>query len=895
MLSISLLVSAASVVANSPLKDRSFTWLPITDIRPLGWLKAQETIQAETLGGHLHEFFNGVKGSVWIGGNLTASGLAEETPYWLNGIVPLSIQLDDQRLLGVVHRYITAILDRQRPDGWLGPYEEGDDPTQTPWSRYRMLTVLSEYADLPNADPRTVSAMHNLTHRLHEDLLSMSENDLRNRFPWAHARWHEFVANIQGMIDRDPDDKFGDQALLMKAMQTARKKGLDWHSWYASRLCENATDSECFPCRQTRSAKCKYADAEYFCEHGVNVAQSLHIWGLDYRLGDQGAADRAEKGLRRLDYCHGQPGSIFSAHEVMDGIDTNRGSETCHVVELMNNYAQLFSYFGDVTYLDRVEAAAFNRLPAPYFNGSMWALQYHHQTNAFRPCLGYGLPFECCVVNGNQGWPKLTSHLYAKSPDDGLVAALYAPSDVEAMVGGGKVRVQLDTTYPFGEVLDFSIDAERGFPLRLRIPGWAVDATISVNGGAMQSVGNGTLHLVSIKAGKSSVRLVLPMAVRIEQSAEDVEGVVVKAGALLFALDLEPEEEKSDQCYFPPEGCHVDKVQGTLDWRRALLLDPTEPAGGLKLVRRPASGAPFGRHGAGLVIQAKALPLPASVWPTVRCTGQEDGCHDCIGPTPTEQMVHDHAVLEPEIVTLMPFGATDVRVTVLPATWRTPSPVPPPPPTPPAPTPPATCEERCAAAGHCCAGAVSSWQHPSCAMGCTIAKHTESVSDCEGVCHANDNTCGWSIAGIDMNNCLHCPSGCDASAGVDECIEGCRNSFNGAWLFEADGPGKLFLSEERFAPNEFSSREGALAWDACSGGDATFDNGNPIWIVGKGSKVGAVSATGSWALRWSSSCGRSTNFVEIITSDLVEGVDGRTPAEGLVYLEVEDSVSRMYI
>ena len=65
-----------------------------------------------------------------------------------------------------------------------------------------------------------------------------------------------------------------------------------------------------------------------------------------------------------------------------------------------------------VQYLDRIEAAGFNRLPAPYLNGSMWSMQYFHKTNAIGGCNAYGLPFECCVSNGNQGWPRFTQHMY---------------------------------------------------------------------------------------------------------------------------------------------------------------------------------------------------------------------------------------------------------------------------------------------------------------------------------------------------------------------------------------------------------------------------------------------------------------------------------------------------
>lgn len=196
--------------------------------------------------------------------------------------------------------------------------------------------------------------------------------------------------------------------------------------------------------------------------------------------------------------------------------------------------------------------------------------------------------------------------------------------------------------------------------------------------------------------------------------------------------------------------------------------------------------------------------------------------------------------------------------------------------------------------GHCCKGAISSWQHPSCAMGCAIARHTSTVSECESACHAHDNVCKWSIAGMEMNNCEVCPDGCDAQDGVVECLEGCRHSFNGAWLFELDGNGKLFVNAERFLPNDRSSREGALAWDAC-GEVSTFDNGHTIWMPNEGSRIGAVAATGDWALRWSDICGRSENVVELVSSVSFKAEDGLQRAAGLTYLEVDDSMARIHV
>ena len=206
---------------------------------------------------------------------------------------------------------------------------------------------------------------------------------------------------------------------------------------------------------------------------------------------------------------------------------------------MQNSYADLFSAFGGVGFLDRIESAGFNRLPAPYLNGSMWSMQYFHKTNAIGGCNAYGLPFECCVANGNQGWPRFTSHLYAlpKPNDDGsqdLAALLYAPSTLDTVLptapdssdsdstggreprsairmnarrraissagsaGGNRVRIKLDTEYPFREDLKFAVQAEAAFKLRLRIPQWAVQPTLALGSAAPAVVAPGVdgFHIV---------------------------------------------------------------------------------------------------------------------------------------------------------------------------------------------------------------------------------------------------------------------------------------------------------------------------------------------------------------------------------------------------------------
>jgi len=97
---------------------------------------------------------------------------------------------------------------------------------------------------------------------------------------------------------------------------------------------------------------------------------------------------------------------------------------------------------------------------------------------------------------------------------------------------------------------------------------------------------------------------------------------------------------------------------------------------------------------------------------------------------------------------------------------------------------PASCEDSCAKAGHCCTGATSSAKHPSCAMGCQAARHTGSVSECKATCRTNDNTCDWKLGGIEQNNCGECSGGC-GFPNVQECLDGCEFGFGSSMSSKA--------------------------------------------------------------------------------------------------------------
>src|SRR5262249_8290573 len=102
----------------------------------------------------------------------------------------------------------------------------------------------------------------------------------------------------------------------------------------------------------------------------------------------------------------------------------------------------------------------------------------------------YGLEpnFGCCTANFHQGWPKFASHLWMKTPDDGLAVVAYAPCVVEAKVQGKPVKLVGETGYRFRDwvTIKITVPEPMRFPLQLRPPAWIEGLTVRLSSGGAE-------------------------------------------------------------------------------------------------------------------------------------------------------------------------------------------------------------------------------------------------------------------------------------------------------------------------------------------------------------------------------------------------------------------------
>ncbi len=617
----------------------AFTPLPLGEILPAGWLKRQLQIQADGMGGHLDEVWEDVgPNSGWLGGKGESW---ERGPYFLDGLLPLAWQLDDPVLKAKAMKFIDWTLNNQQPNGMIGPAGNNDW-----WPRMVMLKVLAQYHDA-SSDPRVMPV---LTRYFHFQLASLPGRPLAD---WGKHRWQDEVLIVEWLYDRTADPKLLELGALLE------QQGFDWVTLFKNYKYTTPTTKAFLSSTDTGGNK-----PEGMQTHGVNNGQALKTAAVRFRMNhDPAEHETYQRQVATLDRYHGMPNGMFSCDEHLAGLDPSHGTELCTVVETMFSMEVALAVFGDAKIGDRIEKIAYNALPGT-FTDNMWGHQYDQQPNQIQVSLNskpwttngpesnlFGLEpnFGCCTANFHQGWPKLTSSLWMRTPEDGLVAALYAPCEVTTKVRGQRVHLKEETDYPFRDTVRINVTPEKviDFALHLRVPEWADRASLSVNGGsAGATLTPGTFAEVkrTWKAG-DVVELKLPMKPQVTRWFN--QSVAVSRGPLVFSLHpgeswvkLRERGLPSDWQVFPERA-----------WNYALAVDEASAAM-LEVVEAPVGARPFAAADPAVRIRVRGRRLNA--WRS------EDGV---AGPVPAGAQVSK----EPEeVLELIPYGAAKLRVTAFP-------------------------------------------------------------------------------------------------------------------------------------------------------------------------------------------------------------------------------------
>jgi hypothetical protein len=243
-----------------------------------------------------------------------------------------------------------------------------------------------------------------------------------------------------------------------------------------------------------------------------------------------------------------------------------------------------------------------------------------------------------------------------RTPDDGLVAAAYAPNDVHTRVADDvPISIVEETEYPFRDTIAFTIAAPRPvrFPLLLRIPAWTTQARVTINDIAETAAPQpGAFHRID-RTWKSGDRIVLRLPMRVRASRWFNESMALERGPLVFALPIGEDWRPATGLKHPAIAPAKDwEVHPTTPWAYALASETAAAADGVEVRERPVGAIPFDTKEPPVSLRVRGRALPD--WTMVEGSAAP----------PPQSPVTSRAPIE--TLTLIPYGAAKLRITAFP-------------------------------------------------------------------------------------------------------------------------------------------------------------------------------------------------------------------------------------
>ena len=219
-------------------------------------------------------------------------------------------------------------------------------------------------------------------------------------------------------------------------------------------------------------------------------------------------------------------------------------AETCAAIGMALWSHRLNLLHADARYFDVLERALYNGLLSGvsldgtrfFYVNPLASKGNHHR----KPWFGTA----CCPTNMARLLPSVSGYVYA-TDDQGLYVNLFVASEASIDApAGGKVVVKQETSYPWeGSVkVNVARNAEWPAQVKLRVPGWARHAKISLNGLAVEAKPqNGYATVPLTGAGQAVIALDLPMPVervRAHPLAKaNVGRIAVQRGPIVYCLE----------------------------------------------------------------------------------------------------------------------------------------------------------------------------------------------------------------------------------------------------------------------------------------------------------------------------------------------------------------------
>lgn len=589
--------------------------------------------------------------------------------------------MDDERLKQKTQPWIEWTLANQAESGYLGPIpfetepepERGiqKGPREDWWPKMVMLKVLQQYYQA-TGDERVITA---LTKYFQYQLKMLPEKPLDHLSLWANRRAGDNLMVVYWLYNITGD------AFLLELGDLIQEQTFPWQKIYTNAENPFQFDDTWFYNKLKRypfdSVEMEVLTISKIPGlHTVNVAQGLKQPLVYFQKSkDSQALPAIKKALGDLKQYHGQPTGMYGGDEPLHGNNPVQGIELCSIAEEMFSLETNLKITGDMEFADMLERITYNALPTQasddyktrqYFQAANQVELTDQLETSFEKTNHEGTDFvfgvlsgyPCCTTNMHQSWPKFVQNLFYATPDRGVAALLYAPSTVQMTVADGTTLKIVETTgFPFRETIEFELDLskEAEFPFHLRIPAWAKNPTISINGKPIDFETTNQVAVLS-RTWKSGDKVTLTLPMELKSSNWYKGMVAIERGPLVFSLKVESENRQKDR---------KDRFRAFLevfpksDWNYALeetvLGNLSE---NVALIEREWNGDyPWNLENAPIELRLKGVHLPE--WRTVKSAPElSENFPQVISAAELERRKRE--------ITLVPYGCTTLRITEFP-------------------------------------------------------------------------------------------------------------------------------------------------------------------------------------------------------------------------------------
>lgn len=646
------------------MKYAKFRELPLSSIRPEGWLRRYLEVQRDGLTGHLEVTGYPFNGPGWGGREIRGHQGShwwpyEQTGYWIDGMIRCGHLLNDPFLIGKAARHLEYVLKHAASDGYLGPMfmRQGEPNSRWPHAVF-FRALAAQHSALGDARIPAALARHyragGCKHTAARDVCNVES------MLWAYGQT-------------------GDKRLLKLAIEAYEGHNRD----------EPEADASMNVLLTSRRAK----------EHGVTFNEIGKLGAILYlHTGNRKYLRATVNGYRKIDRDHMLADGVCSSTEGLNGDDALASHETCDIADYSWALGYLLMATGEARYADKIEKAVFNAAPGAVKSDDFKALQYFSCPNqivadstsnhnlffrgsdwmSYRP----NPMVQCCPGEVNRIMPNFAARMWMTDGKSGIVAAFYGPSVLNTTVAGRPLTIVEETQYPFSEYIDFTVRTGKPvrFALHLRIPAWCRGARLLVNGRPFgrAPVSGAFVKIERLFAHNDRVSLVLPMKLRLARRPDG--GVSVERGPLVYALKIEElwQVEQYKKCTrdFP-----AWKIYPGSAWNYALCVDQKTIQDRTEVLFRTMPAHPWSAAATPVELRIPARRVAGwkmirarRVWRQDNVTFPEKGLTEfyrkgdyrLTPPLPDPATLCGRLAGKEEMITLIPYGCTQLRITVFP-------------------------------------------------------------------------------------------------------------------------------------------------------------------------------------------------------------------------------------